>query len=123
VAVTVALGLAHQEIVLKKLDAVSAVTDAMIYGTAVRLRQQGVAIHKRAAGAMLSMETLKKAFVEINGAMEDIASFRREALPQMETVIGELDVLSGDAEKNVLKMERGNRAKVEIDLPIDAVAA
>lgn len=117
VAVTVAMALAHQKVVLKKLAAVTQATDNLILGTAQRLRQQGVDIHKQAAGAMLNMDTLKKAFAETNAAIEEIASFRRDALPKMAGLIVELEQLSGEAEQAVQKMERGGKVREIIDLP------
>lgn len=123
VAVTVSVALAHQKIVLDKLLAVNKTTDDLILATSERLKQQGVEIHKQASGAQLKVETLKKAFANINAAMEDVANFRRQALPQMATLIGELDTVSAQAEEAVQKMERGNRAAPNIiDLPENQTA-
>ena len=117
VAVTVAIALAHQKIVFKKVEALKQVTDNLILETARRLRQQGVDSYKQAAGSMMNMETLKKAFAETNAAFEEISSFRREALPKMAGVIVELEQLSGEAERAVQKMERGGKVREIIDLP------
>ena len=45
VAVTVALALAHQKVVLDKVEAVNRTTSTLIAGTAERLKTQGTAIH------------------------------------------------------------------------------
>jgi len=124
VAVTVSVALAHQQIVLDKLIAVNKTTDDLILKTSERLKTQGVKIHKQASSAQLQVETLKKAFANINSAMEDVANFRREALPQMATLIGELDAVSAQAEEAVQKMEKGNRSRPDIiDLPENKMAA
>jgi uncharacterized protein YaaN involved in tellurite resistance len=111
------MALAHQKIVFKKVEALKQVTDNLILETARRLRQQGVDSYKQAAGSMMNMETLKKAFAETNAAFEEISSFRREALPKMAGVIVELEQLSGEAERAVQKMERGGKVREIIDLP------
>ena len=59
VAVTVALALAHQKIVLDKIEAINTTTSAMIAGTAERLKTQGTQIHQQASSTMLDMESLK----------------------------------------------------------------
>ncbi|NJD05851.1 MAG: toxic anion resistance protein, partial [Methylococcaceae bacterium] len=58
IAVTLALALANQRIVLEKVEAVNKTTDQLIAENAAKLRTQGVEIHKQAASAQLSMEVL-----------------------------------------------------------------
>lgn len=118
VAVTVAMALANQKVVLDKVQAVSQTTDNLIAGTAARLRQQGAEIHKQATQASINMDTLKKAFADINAAMDDISTFRTQALPQMAETVLEMDRLTQDAERAISKMEQGNRSAplVEINL-------
>jgi uncharacterized protein YaaN involved in tellurite resistance len=119
VAVTVALALTHQRIVLKKIDAVNKTTSNLIAGTAARLRQQGAAIHKQASSSMLEMESLKSAFRDINIAMEDIAKYRKEALPKMAETILEFEELTLKGEKSIQKLERGNKINPSVTLSID----
>src|SRR5262249_6991600 len=57
VAVTLALALANQRIVLSKVQAVNETTDKLIAETAKSLRTQGADIHKQAAGTQLNIET------------------------------------------------------------------
>lgn len=111
VAVTLALALANQKIVLQKVQAVNETTDNLIAGTAERLRTQGAEIHKMAAGTTLDIDTLKKAFADIRTAIDDVARFRQDALPQMAKAITELDQLSGEAEKSINIMDAANRAR------------
>jgi len=108
VAVTVALALANQKIVLNKIQMVNETTDELISGTAKMLKEQGAAIHKQAAGTMLSMENLKKAFVDINAALSDISKYRQEAIPQMAAQIVALNDLAASQEQAISQMERGN---------------
>lgn len=117
-AASVAMALANQQIVLDKLNSVNQTTSDIIKGTAQRLKTQGVEIHKQASGAQLSMDALKSSFQDIKTAMDDVAAFRTNALPQMASTIQELDKLSKDAGDAIQKMEEGNKAKPQIKLEI-----
>ncbi|MHC1725217.1 MAG: toxic anion resistance protein [Syntrophobacteraceae bacterium] len=110
VAATVALALAHQKITIDKIEAINATTSELISHTAQQLRSQGAEIHKQASTAQLDMEALRGAFEDIHAAMDDISRFRREALPQMANAILEMDRMTTEAEKNIRKMEQGDRA-------------
>lgn len=118
-AATVAMALANQKIVLDKVNSVSKITSDLIAGTAARLKTQGTEIHKQASSAQLDLNSLKSAFADLKIAMEDVSTFRLNALPQMANTILELDKISGDAEKTIAKMEEGNKAKPQIKLEID----
>ena len=108
VAVTVALALAHQKVVLDKVEAVNRTTSDLIAGTAERLKTQGTEIHKQAAGTMLDMDSLRSAFEDINIALDEISRYRREALPQMAGTILELDKLTAEGEASIARLEKGS---------------
>lgn len=118
VAVTVALALANQKIVLDKIDAVNKTTNRLIAQTASQLRTQGADIHKQASRTQLDMETLKTAFVDINAALDDISAFRKEALPQMAGTILEMDKLTKATESAIQRMEEGTKAEPVVSLDI-----
>lgn len=120
VAVACALALAHQRIVLDKIEALNKTTTSLIAHTAERLKTQGVAIHKQASQSMLDMETLERAFQDIKTAMNDIANFRREALPQMANNILRLDQLTAEASEAIQRMDRGDRAQSAIVIDVEA---
>ncbi|MET0909236.1 MAG: toxic anion resistance protein [Ilumatobacteraceae bacterium] len=115
VAVTVALALAHQKIVLDKIQAINATTSAMIAGTAERLKTQGTQIHQQAASTMLDMEALKQAFADIDAALDEISTYRREALPTMAGTILELDQLTAETEATIQQMESGRAATTKLE--------
>jgi len=119
VAVTVAMALANQKIVLDKVNALSETTDNLIASTAARLKTQGAEIHKQAASTALNIDNLKAAFADINAAMKDIENFRANALPQMATNILEMDKLTSEAEESIQKMEKANKAKPAITIEIE----
>jgi uncharacterized protein YaaN involved in tellurite resistance len=110
VAVTVALALAHQKVVLDKVEAINRTTSDLIAGTAERLKTQGTQIHEQAAGAMLDMDSLKSAFEDINIALDEMSRYRREALPQMANTILELDQLTAEGEEAIERLEHGDAA-------------
>jgi uncharacterized protein YaaN involved in tellurite resistance len=110
VAVTVALALTNQKLVLDQIKAVNETTSELISGTAERLRTQGTEIHEQAAGTMLDMEALRSAFTDITTALEEISRYRREALPQMAATIVELDQLAAEGEEAMQRLEKSTAA-------------
>lgn len=118
VAVTVAMALADQKIVLDKINAISGTTNQLISGTAARLRSQGAEIHKQASSTQLDIQALKTAFQDIKAAMDDIAQFRSNALPQMADAILEMDKVTAEAEGKIKQMEEGNRAKPSLTIDV-----
>jgi len=119
VAVAVAMALANQKIVLDKIEAVNQTTNRLIAQTAAQLRTQGVQVHKQASSSQLDMENLKKAFADINGALDDISTFRKNALPMMASNILEMDTLTRKAEESIRRMEEGNKAAPVINLDVE----
>jgi uncharacterized protein YaaN involved in tellurite resistance len=116
IAVAVALAVAHQKVVLDKVDALNRTTSDLIAGTAKRLKTQGTQIHQQASSTMLDMESLTSAFADINIALEEISRYRRDALPQMAQSIVEMDKLTTEAEKTIDKYERGSAAARALDV-------
>lgn len=114
VAVTVATAVAHQKIVLDKINALNATTDNIIAGTAKALRTTVAETNKLASSSSLSMETLRQAFVDTRAAMDDISTFRMNALPKMATAILEMDNITKEAENCIQKMEKGNVARPKL---------
>lgn len=118
-AASVAMALANQKIVLDKMNAVNKTTSDLIAGTAARLKTQGTEIHKQASSTQLDLNSLKSAFADLKTAMDDISTFRAQALPQMANTILELDKISGDAAQTIAKLEEGNKAKPQINLEVE----
>ncbi len=116
VAVTVALGLANQRLVLDRVSSLNEATSALIAGTAQALRTQGVEIQTRAASTSLDMAQLEKAFADVLGAIDDLSRYRREALPKLDAQIDRLAALAARGEDAIRKLDEGNRA--EPDAPL-----
>jgi uncharacterized protein YaaN involved in tellurite resistance len=118
VAVTLALALANQKIVLEKIQAISATTDNLIAGTAERLKTQGVEIHKQASSSQLNIDTLKQAFNDIRSALDDISRYRQEALPKMANDILEMDKLAAESEEQIKRFEKAQTATKDFSIEI-----
>lgn len=121
VAVAAALALGNQKVVLKTLENVNATTDGLIAGTAERLKTQGVDIHKQASASAINIETLKKAFEDIKQAIDDISTYRAEALPRMKENIAAMQELTGAAAEAISRMESGNAMAPNIALDVASV--
>jgi len=116
VAVSTALALGNQRIVLDKVNAINRTTSDLISGTAKKLRTQGAAIHAQASTAMIEMNALKGAFADINAALDEISRFRHSALPQMAKTILDLDRLSAEGEKRVRQLPATPAGTLPLDL-------
>lgn len=108
VAVTVAMALANQRLVLDRVEALNSGTSDMIAGTARALRDQGVDIQNRAASTSLDMEQLEQAFTDVLAAIDDVSRYRREALPRLDEQIDRLDELAKRGRSSIRAMEEGN---------------
>jgi uncharacterized protein YaaN involved in tellurite resistance len=118
VAVTLALALANQKIVLEKVQAITATTEGLIAGTAERLKTQGAEIHKTASSTQLNIDVLKQAFTDIRSALDDISRYRQEALPQMANNILEMDKLAAESEQSIRRMEHAGQATKDFSIEI-----
>lgn len=119
IAVAAAMALANQKLVLDAVDALNTTTNKLIAGTAKRLRTQGVEIQKRASSTTLDAKVLRDAFADITAAIDDISSYRQNALPQMASQILELNQSAMIADKAISRMERGDKAMIAHDLSLD----
>ena len=119
VAVTLAMALANQRVVLEKVQAIGKTTESLIAGTAERLRTQGAEIQKQASTTQLDVAVLKKAFTDIKAALDDITRYRQEALPKMALNIEQMDKLATNAEEQIQKVEKAGVATA--DFPIEII--
>jgi uncharacterized protein YaaN involved in tellurite resistance len=119
VAVTVALALENQKLVLDKLTSVNKTTSDLIAGTASRLKTQGVEIHKQAASTTLDMNSLKQAFTDIQAALDDISNFRQAALPQMAGAVLELERLNGNVKQAIDRIDAGKKSQGTLQIEVD----
>ncbi len=115
VAVTVALALANQRLVLDRVEALNATTSQLIAGTSRNLRTQGAQIQDRASSSMLDIERLEQAFEDVIGAIDEVTRYRRESLPVLDTQIERLDTLTAQGQAALGRLERGSRGETGAD--------
>ena len=104
-AVTVAGALYNQKIVIEKVNLVNETTNNMISSTSKMLKDQGVEIQRQATQANISPETLKQAFSDAITAMDDMMTYRQQALPQMRATIQEFYELAEEGEKQLNRID------------------
>ena len=114
-AATLQVALVRQKKVLKGVQSVTETTNDLIVETSESLKNQGVDIQKQAAQAQLDIEQLKTAFENIDAALNDLSSFRRNALPKMAESIVEMNDLTKKMETSIENMEGGNAAAEQIE--------
>ena len=112
-AVTVAQALTNQKLVLEQITALNTTTAKIIDSTGEMLRTQTGDIHSQAASATIPLETLQRAFQNIYETMDQIDSFKLEALGNMKQTV---ETLSNEMEKSrgyIARAEGVNQAQLE----------
>ena len=118
IAVTLSKALDNQRRVLEATKAVNATTDSLIAGNASKLKNNAVDIVKQATESTLSIDTLAKAFEDINSAMTEIEDFKKDALPKMKDTIGKFGDLSKKAEVKIKEVEASKKLEVSSTLKL-----
>ncbi|RDU67724.1 toxic anion resistance family protein [Helicobacter didelphidarum] len=102
-AIITAQGLEQQQRVLKAVQDINTQTSDLIAHTGAKLKEQGVQIQQGAANTMLDMDKLKEAFDNVITAMEDMKTFKVNALPKMQENINLYDKYLGNMKKAMQK--------------------
>ncbi len=112
-AVTVAQALTNQKLVLEQITALNTTTANIIDSTGTLLKTQSAEIHSQAASATIPLETLQRAFQNIYDTMDQIDTFKLQALGNMKQTV---DTLSTEMEKSrgyIARAEGVNQAQLE----------
>ena len=107
-AVMVASALYNQKIVLQKIQILNETTNNMIAATSRMLKEQGAEIHKQSIEANISVDVLKTAFLDVMEALDEISTFKQQALPVMQSTISQFRELADKGEVAIQKIEKGN---------------
>ncbi len=102
--VMVASSLYNQKIAMDKINILNTTTADIISSTSRTLRQQGTQIQKASIETALSPEVLKTSFNEALAAIEDISTFKQEALPQMQETIDTFNAIAIEGQKAIDKI-------------------
>ena len=96
-AVTVAMAMTNQRLVLQQITALNDTTAKIIDSTGELLKSQTAKIHEQAAASTIPMETLQRAFQNIYETMDNIDTFKLKALDAMKQTV---ETLGGEVEKS-----------------------
>ena len=106
--VMVASALYDQKIVMDKINIINSTTEHIIESTSHMLKEQGGEIQKHSAETMISPEVLKASFSEAIQAIEDVSTYKEQALPKMKETIMMFSDLADEGQKVVDKIETTN---------------
>ena len=111
--VTVAQALTNQKLVLDQITALNTTTAGIIDSTGDMLKNRTAQIHEQAASATIPLETLQRAFQNVYDTMDNIDTFKVQALENMKTTVNSL---SGEIEKSkgyIARAEGQDKAALE----------
>ena len=103
-AVMVASALYNQKIVLRKIELLNETTSNIITSTSRMLKEQGTAIHKQATESTIAPEVMKQAFQDAIAAVEDISTFKQQALPRMQETVAQFKILAETGEREIARL-------------------
>lgn len=111
--VMVASALYDQKVVINKINILNTTTGDIIDSTSRILRQQGNEIQKTSAETMISPEILKNSFKEAISAVEDVSTYKQEALPKMKETIQMFNEMAIDGQRVVNKIETAETISIQ----------
>lgn len=107
--IMVAAALYNQKVTMDKIKVLNNTTEDIIESTSEILRRQGTEIQKASSETMLSPEVLQDSFNEALAAIEDLSSYKTQAISQMQETINTFSKMAIDGEKIVKKIETGDK--------------
>jgi uncharacterized protein YaaN involved in tellurite resistance len=121
VGVTAQFALNKQRIVLEAVKGTKEITEKILIGNAETLKTQGVEIQKGATEPTIAVEVLASAFTKLNEAVDDLSTFRINALAGMKESIGKLEDLTKKGRDTIERIEKGEavRKKAFTDITAD----
>ena len=93
---------------MDKINILNETTSDIIESTSHMLREQGSQIQKSSAEAMIDPEILRNSFMEAIQAIEDVSTYKQEALPRMKETIVMFSNMADEGQKVVEKIETSN---------------
>jgi len=111
--VMVASALYDQKIVMDKINILNETTENIIESTSHMLKEQGSEIQKHSAETMISPDILKASFAEALQAIEDVSTYKEQALPKMKETIDMFSDMADEGQKVVDKLETTNNKLIE----------
>ena len=103
--VMVASALYDQKLVVDKINILNSTTSDIIETTSHMLKEQGSEIQKQSAETMISEDVLRSSFAEALQAIQDVSTYKQQALPKMKETINLFSDMAEDGQKVVEKLE------------------
>jgi uncharacterized protein YaaN involved in tellurite resistance len=121
VGVTAQFALNKQRMVLEAVKGTKEITEKILLGNAETLKTQGVEIQKAATEPTIAIEVLASAFTKLNEAVDELSTFRVNALSGMKESIGKLEDLTKKGRDTIERIEKGEavRKKAFVDITAD----
>src|SRR6202165_2606060 len=116
-AVIVAQALANQKLVLDQITALNTTTGNLIESTSELLRTQSAQIGEQAATSTINLQQLQKAFDNVYATIDQIDSYKLQALNNMKVTV---DALSTQVAKAQTYLERAKPDASSSDLKLPA---
>jgi uncharacterized protein YaaN involved in tellurite resistance len=104
-AVIVAQALANQKLVLDQITALNTTTGNLIESTSQMLKEQSAEIGGQAASSTISLEKLQAAFNNVYAAIDQIDTYKLQALDNMKQTV---NALSGEVGRAQSYLERAH---------------
>ncbi|MBE6493732.1 MAG: toxic anion resistance protein [Methanosphaera stadtmanae] len=102
--IMVASSLYNQKIAIDKINILNSTTEDIISSTTKIIREQGNQIQKLSTETAISPEVLQTSFKEALAAIEDISTFKQEALPKMQETINTFNNIAIEGQKAIDKI-------------------
>jgi uncharacterized protein YaaN involved in tellurite resistance len=97
-AVIVSQALANQKLVLDQITALNTTTEDLIESTSELLKNQSERIGEQASSSTISVDKLQAAFANVYAAMDDIDTYKLQALESMKQTVDALSTEVGKAQ-------------------------
>ena len=104
-ALVVQAALSGQKAALEANKRISETTNNLLLSSAEKLKATSLEIHKEASTAVLDVQKLKQSFELVSTAFNEMDTYRQQALPQMNTIIGEFEDLSSRSRESLKNIE------------------
>jgi uncharacterized protein YaaN involved in tellurite resistance len=104
--VMVASALYNQKILIRKIQTLNETTENIIESTSRMLKEQGAEIQRQSMESTVSVDVLKRAFSDALQAIEDVSTFRENALPQMQDTISQFREMAEEGQVVVDRLEK-----------------
>ena len=105
--IAISIGVAYYNFALNQT------TENIISTTSHMLKEQGSEIQKQSGEAMISPEVLKSSFAEALQAIEEVSTYKQQALPKMKETIDAFSEMATEGQKVVDKLETSNNNILE----------